>query len=625
VRVFFVARIVLARVGGLMMGDFEKSRSFAFVVGLACASLTGIAARAVPDAASSATVDVRAPDMKTRRAALKILSADGSARAVDDMVQGANAAAARNDSVGVRDIAHALKQVKNPDAVGALLALVESEQKSKAPIGLLGAAIETLGDLRDPKAAPVLRAILDDSTRSKEHRAAFFALAKTTNAPDDVARYATALKDRKTASDAARAIGEMENPALASALVPLLTDPDVNKVDLAKVIRALGRMADPKTAVPLMDVVERGSESGPSGAAAEALVTCVEPENIPRLLKMMEARRGSRALHAAFVAADRRQGHKALRGLLKSNPTLATELLYTMSSDVHPTDEDIAYAALATSKTPRGGDPLRRAGLEVLGRVNSARAEETLCRELKDKDNTSSIRTDAVAGLARAKSDASITCLIDVLESESKLKTSAPRQFSINVHEDTTRALERIAGERLGPDAKAFRTWHAAGLKAGLDGFLGGLTHKDESVRTLAATRLGALAKKGMKNAEERQKAAHVLSSVVIDERNATARTAMVTALGELRDRSATEALVRVLERAGSKDFDEKVALARALDQLGDARGTASLVEGLGSSDDKTRAESARALSAVTGEPLHHDVNRWRAWWKTYAERYRAR
>jgi HEAT repeat protein len=310
---------------------------------------------------------------------------------------------------------------------------------------------------------------------------------------------------------------------------------------------------------------------------------------------------------------------------LKSNAELARELLYTISSDVHPTDEDIAYVALATAKNPRVGDPLRRAGVEILGRANSERAEVTLCRELKDKSNTSSLRTDAIEGLARAKSDVAITCLIDVLDSESKLKVSAPRQISINVHEDVTRALERIAGERLGPDAKAFRTWHTAGLKAGLDGFLVGLTHADGAVRALAATRLNALARKGMKNAEERQKAAHALASVVVDERDTTARVAMVSALGELSDRSATEALVRVLERSGDKSFDEKVALARALDRLGDARGTASLVEGLGASDDKARSEAARALSAVTGEPLHHDVGRWRTWWKTYAERYRAR
>jgi HEAT repeat protein len=604
-----------------MQKPFELKK-LAFVVVVACTPLH--APHAAPEGTSASTSGARASDMKTRRAALKMLSADGSARAIDEMVQAAKAAKARDDSVGVRDVAHAMGEVKNSEAVPALIAVVESERKSKEPTALLSAAIETLGELRDPKAVPHLRAILDDAARSKEHRAAFLALAKATNDPSDVARYAAALKDRKTAHEASRAISEMENPVLAPALVPLLTDPDVHSSDVAKVIRALGRMADPKSAVPLMDVVERGSESGPVGAAGEALVTCVEPENIPRLLKMMEARRHSRALHPAFVAADRRQQHKALRGLLKSNPELATEILYTMSSDVHPSDEDIAYAALATTKIPRTGDSLRRAGLEVLGRVNSARAEETLCKELKDKSNTPSIRTDAVEGLARARSDLAITCLIDVLESESKLKDSAPRQFSINVHEDTTRALETIAGERLGPDAKAFRTWHAAGLKAGLDGFLVGLTHAEANVRTLAATRVTALAKKGMKNADERQKTATAIAQVVVDERDTAARVAMVQALGELQERSATDTLVRVLERTGKKELDEKIALARALDRLGDARGTASLVEDLGSSDDDVRSEAARGLSAVTGEPLHHDAVRWRAWWKAYAERYRA-
>lgn len=587
-------------------------------------TLLVIALAASMTARGDAAKDVQAADMRTRRAALKVLTTSGDAAAIGHLVDGARAAKARGDSIGVRDIASALKNVKNPAAASALQALIERERAAGDAMGLVLPAVDGLGALRDPSSAPLLRTIVDDpAVTGMLRREAFEALARSTSDPTDVARYARALKDPKSRDEAARAIAEMEHPSLAPALIPLLTDPDVSGHDIAKVIAALGHMASPVSAVPLMDVVERDNRAQAVSAAGQALITVVEPEHLPRLTKLIEGQRGSRILHKAFVAADRRQAFASTTKLLKSNPTLATELLYTISGDVHPSDEDLALAALATQRQERTGDPLRRGAVEILSRTGSARAEETLCKELKDKGNTSSLRQDCVTGLRAARSDVAIACLIDVLDAESKLKASGSRQFSINIHEDVTRSLEDIAGERFGPDAGAFRTWHASGMKSGVDGLIEALGSGASNVRELAATRVEARAKKGV-NATERKKFTDAIAPRIFDERQERVRVAMVRALGALGDRSATDALVRLLEKQGKKSFDEKVELARALDRLGDGRGTASLVEDLANDDDETRAAAARALSIVTGEPLHHDATKWRAWWKTYAERYRA-
>src|SRR5690606_19662904 len=105
------------------------------------------------------------------------------------------------------------------------------------------------------------------------------------------------------------------------------------------------------------------------------------------------------------------------------------------------------------------------------------------------------------------------------------------------------------------------------------------------------------------------------------EEHNEEARAKLAAALGAAGDREAIAALVRALDKA--REFDTRVALARALDRLGDARGTLHFLDALGSSGAAERVEAVRGLSLLTGEPPHHDVERWRAWWREYAERYR--
>ena len=224
--------------------------------------------------------------------------------------------------------------------------------------------------------------------------------------------------------------------------------------------------------------------------------------------------------------------------------------------------------------------------------------------------------SDAASALATFGTDTAIVCYIQTMEAE----RDAPERhrktyFGNNTWEACVKALRSITGEKMEEDPKAWRTWHEGGLKAGLAGMTSGLTHQDAAVRTLAATRLGQHA--------EKAKALDALLTAVATERNPTARIAMVKTLGAIRDVKARDTLVTVLEAKGSKTLEEHVALARALDDVGDGRGTNALIEMLSSEDSKDWALAARALSEATGEPLHYDIAKWRAWWKTYGERYR--
>jgi len=544
-------------------------------------------------------------DMGTRRKALRQLVALGTPQAAEALVAAGTAAEKRGDNVGVNDVVFTLKSVTSPAMAPPLRAAVPAAAKN-LKVGL----VTTLGRLGDAESAPMLRELSKQPEDKKLARAAYLALAGATQDRTDVERFTADLKDRKTEGDASDALGRLAAPALAPALYPLLRDPAAPQGAVTSALRALGRMAAPESAVPLMDVVERDERGGIRAEAARALLGVAEPTHVPRLERLLVEKNRSE-VRDAFLAADRRQGWKSTKKLITQKFSGLVNLLPYVAMDAHPSDEQLAMAALASSD-----DSVRRGGIDILGHLDTATAETTLCKELKNAKNKSFVREDAASALATFGTDTAIVCYIQTMEAE----RDAPERhrktyFGNNTWEACVKALRSITGEKMEEDPKAWRTWHEGGLKAGLAGMTSGLTHQDAAVRTLAATRLGQHA--------EKAKALDALLTAVATERNPTARIAMVKTLGAIRDVKARDTLVTVLEAKGSKTLEEHVALARALDDVGDGRGTNALIEMLSSEDSKDWALAARALSEATGEPLHYDIAKWRAWWKTYGERYR--
>jgi HEAT repeat protein len=544
-------------------------------------------------------------EMSPRRKALKVLVALGTPQAADVMIAAALAAEKRGDTVGVNDVAYSFKGVASPAMAPSMRAAAPT-----APKALQRALVTVLGRLADVESVPMLRKFAHQAEDRSLAREARFALAAATQDREDVEEILAGLKDRKTEGDSIESLGRLAAPSLAPSLFPLLRDSQVSQQAVVAAIKALGRMAAPASAVPLLDVVERDERGAVTSEAGRALASVAEPAQLGRLEKLL-VEKERREVREAYLAADRRQGWKALIRLLARKPALAGPMLYDVAYAARPSDEPLALAALASSD-----DTVKRGGIAILAHLDTAGAESALCRELKDARNKSYSRVDAAQGLAGFGTDTSITCLIDAMEGEQNAAEKWRRTYSgNNTWEECVRSLQHITNEKMEENPKEWRTWHQGGLKAGIPGMVAGLSHADAAVRMLAATRIA--------QHKERRDALDALLVSVAKERNADARVAMLRAIAAIRDPKARDVLVGVLESSGNPAIEERIVLARALDDLGDGRGTGALVALLGSENEKERDMAARALSEVTGEPLHHDAAAWRAWWKAHAERYR--
>ncbi len=142
------------------------------------------------------------------------------------------------------------------------------------------------------------------------------------------------------------------------------------------------------------------------------------------------------------------------------------------------------------------------------------------------------------------------------------------------------------------------------------------LQHQNAQVRILAARQL---MKKGV--ARNVDTVANAALAALEQFKDHATRVALLELIGKMGRPRDVDALVALLSEKPS--LEERVALARALDALGDGRGTLSFVEDLQSDKGTTREEAVRALSDITGEPYRPNPAWWQEWWKTYAERYR--
>src|SRR5690606_20582882 len=145
-------------------------------------------------------------------------------------------------------------------------------------------------------------------------------------------------------------------------------------------------------------------------------------------------------------------------------------------SSAHPSDEVLGHLALAGKE-----HTLQAAGADLLSTLDSESAERMLCQVLSDRSRPFQARAAAATGLGRFRTDASLACLIKTMPGE-KIKDDRSSTWV-----GMRRSLEKLTGEKLGDNYKAWRTWHEGGLKTGLEGLLEGLSHDDAAVRALAA------------------------------------------------------------------------------------------------------------------------------------------
>jgi putative membrane-bound dehydrogenase-like protein len=239
--------------------------------------------------------------------------------------------------------------------------------------------------------------------------------------------------------------------------------------------------------------------------------------------------------------------------------------------DPDATVRKAAVTALAEMKDPDTLQPIVRqfasekdAGtrkdlVRAVGGLASTPAVEFLVSIAGDGQALEALRLEAIAGLAKADTDAAAAALV---------KVAVPSQ-PVAVQVQT---LEALAGMKSGATqatvAAALKSPHATVRKAGVE----------------------ALAARGGSGR---------LIVPLLTDGSAEVRSAAARALGTLQDRSAVPALVRAAGDEGTQ-FDAIAALAK----MPDRRALAAYLTGVGSKNVELRKSSEAALVAIREEAL---------------------
>lgn len=483
---------------------------------------------------------------------------------------------------------------------GPVLKAVESPDYKERRRG-----IDALQKLQLPQAADALARVVRNDPEDAVRRAALPVLAMVATQPDHVAAIGQNLQESRLSSAAHDAVAKFRQPAVAPHLFPLLKHEDAQV--RRHICRALGELGEGRAAVPMMDVVASDDTDFVARACAEELPKVAGPDNVPRLLKMLESRQGGAVadqLALAVVTVDRAQAFKVTLPLVQKRDPMARRLALRLSADVHPSDEAVFQQMAADRDVD-----WRRESMYGLMQLRSTSARQALCRALSEKDP--SIRHTAVEGLRGFRDRETVDCLVDAW-------LALKKGSSPNMEEEIPSALREVTGQQLPDEVAAWKTWRDGGLGLGTgeDAMLSALRHDTAQVRVLAALTLlnGARPK-------DVNRVADAAAAALAEEKDTSARSALIGLLGRLGRVKDVPVLVAALEEKPS--LEERVALARALDGLGDARGTLGFIEDLGSDNPRTREDAVRSLSTITGEPFHPQPAFWQAWWKTHGERYR--
>jgi len=235
------------------------------------------------------------------------------------------------------------------------------------------AAVEALGESRDPKAIPVLVEHLLDDDRPAVATDAAFGL-RHFNDPQVIHALIQAATNKNIPIDAREAavksLGDIGNPEVVDTLIQILKDSSVEYTVRSDAALALGRIGDPKAIEPLIRTLyDEWYEKaiGLREAIAESLGAFRDPRVIDALIYAL-----SRDYRTAFAAAE---------SLKKLRDRRAVEPLIDILDD----DTKKAHA--------------RELAVQILGVLGDPRAIPALVKTLYD--NSELMREYAVESLQR--------------------------------------------------------------------------------------------------------------------------------------------------------------------------------------------------------------------------------
>ena len=295
-------------------------------------------------------------------------------------------------------------------AVPALLSVLRDEN---AAVRL--AAVESLGNLSDPRAVDALVQALKTDTDPRVREAAAEALGQI-DSPRAVPGLIAALGSEKVSAVRAKiawALGEIDDARAVEALGAAVRDPDAEV--RRQVVWALGELESP-AAVPLLIPALKDADVETRKHAAEALGEIASKDAIEALIPVtkdadaevrkeavsalgnIEDKRALPALEAAVRDANvevRRQAVEAIGQLddLKSAPAALIAALKDEDHEVRKSAaealgnmEDEAAVPALVPLTKDADVEVKRAAVEALSSIGGARAIEVMAGLLKDDD-----------------------------------------------------------------------------------------------------------------------------------------------------------------------------------------------------------------------------------------------
>lgn len=511
-------------------------------------------------------------------------------------------------SEGAADAAvDAVRRVRDRSLVQPLIGALDHSSSS-----VREKSAELLGKIGDPAAKKALTKKLDTTTLTNNWSELDGYMKGLTGCgiTDDDAAFFAAFLGRKDIASTSFSWNHPQmwqqlarlQPASSKAFIPLLRNPSRDaKKSIAKL---LGQLGDPGSAVALLDVVEANDDIKDDAAAA--LGACADETALPRMQRILEKKlqkepwSGGGELALAFVRADRASGLERTLSLIGKQGPLGVELLRALLKETHPSDARAFVKAFA-QKNEDASTTYTYQWLAILGwaRIDTPTSIDTLCT-IATTNADAGVRKLAAVNLKSFPEPRAIGCMVTALKNAG------------SDGDEIVRALQEATGEEL-ESVKDWDVYVGAGfgIGGGEEALKKALTSENSSARSLAATQLG-----------KQKKALPELLAALPSESSSEARLSILGAIAAHDDASAKKPLVDELERKRSS-WPERVVIAKALDRLGEGRGTLELLKLVDGADGDAAQKAMLALSEVTGEPPTSSPPFWRAWWKAHAERYR--
>lgn len=525
-----------------------------------------------------------------------------------DTEAAAQALVARIQGASSPFAARSLRYLSRPETAPPLHALLAHDNT-----GIRRSALDTLGRLGAAASADVLLAFLKRADSGYEEGRALKALARTATKPEHLdpifARFGG-----KRERDARNALLELQEPSLAPVVVPYLKNPEPELRRTA--IKVLVALANPKTASALLDTLERDEDHRVQQDALRAVATVATGTDVARMQRILRRWRASKVsehasdqLSKTIAVVDRYNEHANTLKLFtrddRKGRNERTKILAELARDARSVDERVAHAAFRSEDEYQ-----RKMAVYLYGRVGTPSAQRRLCEILFDMKDEARVQIAAAEALGNYPNDASVDCLVRGFD---RVKVYRHGNKS-TLGEDLAKSLRKITGQRIrDTDGEEWKKWWKYRV-SDIDGALEALAGaSDAGARAFAVTLLVQA------KAKDRERVGEALLRAFEEERVSSLRAALAAGLAKLQPPGASTALASGLD-GGDAELE---AIAQALHDLGDGRGTLELIHRLSGATGTKATRYGAALARITGEAEHTSVRKWRAWWASNAERYR--